>query len=108
MADSLRVKGLWLALTGGEIPSPTVAYPIAPPSGAPPVPTGWDALAEAIADGRAVRIGYAGGTHGAAPREITPRRFHHMGGVAYVVALCHASAVEKTFRLDRVLTWEVL
>ena len=33
-----------------------------------------------------------------APREITPRRYRHMGGVAYVVAQCHASACEKTFR----------
>ena len=108
LADAMRVKGLWLALTAGAIPMTSVIYPIAAPDGSPPVPSGWDVLSEAMALGRMVRITYDGGTHGLAPREITPRRFHHMGGVAYVVAQCHASAVEKRFRLDRVVRCEVL
>lgn len=108
LADSARVKGLWLALTGGVVPERLVSYPIAATPGAPPVPSGWESLAEAMAASRRIRMTYQGGTHGLVPREITPRRFRHMGGVAYVVAHCHASASEKTFRLDRVLMWEVV
>lgn len=108
LADAARVKGLWLALTGGEIPSMPIAYPVSVPDGSPPVPSGWDVLSEAMAMGKRVRIAYEGGSRGLAPREITPRRFHHMGGVAYVVAQCHVSSIEKTFRLDRVVQYEVL
>lgn len=101
LTDSLRVKGIWLALTEGEVPSDSVAYPIAAPTVEPPVPSGWDELLRAIELGRRLRISYEGGSLGPAPREITPRRFRHMGGVAYIVAECHASSIEKTFRLDR-------
>ena len=55
-----------------------------------------------------VRIEYAGGTRGLAPREITPRRFSNRGGVAYLVALCHLDRKEKQFRLDRVRNFEVV
>ncbi len=51
---------------------------------------------------------YDGGSRGPSPREITPRRFLHKGGIAYVVALCHADVFEKSFRLDRVRRYEVL
>lgn len=108
VADSVRVKGVWLALTGGVMPADPVAYRVRAPSGEPPVPSGWERLSEAIAAGLRLRIAYDGGTLGPGPREITPRRFRHMGGVAYVVAQCHASSVEKTFRLDRVVRWEVV
>jgi len=108
LADAVRVMGLWLALCGETVPESVVRYPITPPDGLPPVPSGWDILSEAIALGRTVRIAYEGGTRGLAPREITPRRFRHMGGVAYVVAQCHASAIEKVFRLDRVVWCEVV
>ncbi len=101
LADSLRVKGIWLALTGGIVPEDTVAYPVSALSIAPPVPSGWDELICAIALSQRLRITYEGGSLGPAPREITPRRFRHMGGVAYIVAECHNSATEKTFRLDR-------
>ncbi len=107
LGDSLRVRGLFLALTGGIDPGPSaIVYPIHDPRRGGPVPSGWDDLARAMADRRRVRIVYAGGSRGEAPREITPRRFAHLGGVAYVVALCHLSAVEKTFRLDRVIRLE--
>jgi DNA polymerase III epsilon subunit-like protein len=106
LTDATRVKGLWLTLTQGHAPPNRISYPVQPQTGEPPVPSGWLRFADAF--GRRVRITYEGGTKGLAPREITPRRFQHMGGVAYVVAECHASAIEKTFRLDRVVTWEVV
>jgi DNA polymerase III epsilon subunit family exonuclease len=108
LADAIRVKGLWLAMTSGETPSPRIAYPIAVPSGDVPVPSGWDFLSTAMVSRRVVRIAYEGGTRGLAPREITPLRFNHMGGVAYVVAHCHVSATEKSFRLDRVKSYELV
>ncbi len=108
LADAVRVMGLWLALCKETVPESMVRYPITATDGLPPVPSGWDVLSEAIALGRTVRIAYQGGTRGLAPREITPRRFRHMGGVAYVVAHCHASAIEKAFRLDRVVRCEVV
>lgn len=109
LADSLRVKGLWLALGGAESPRESlVCYPIVDRRGPSPVPTGWEALTEAIAEGRSVRIEYAGGSRGDTPRDITPRGYAHRGGIAYVVAFCHLDAFEKSFRLDRVLRYEVL
>lgn len=106
LADSLRVKALWLALAVDTEPS--VAYPIHDPDASPLVPLGWDRLAEAIALGLCVQIQYNGGTRGTAPRTITPRRFVHKGGRAYLVAYCHLGAAEKAFRLDRVRSYEVI
>jgi DNA polymerase III epsilon subunit family exonuclease len=105
LADSLRVKGLWLALNGqGPLPQDNVAYRVEPDSR----PTGWETIEQAIDQGLRVRIEYSGGTRGSGPREITPRYFDQHGGVAYLVAFCHIDALEKTFRLDRVLRYEVL
>jgi DNA polymerase-3 subunit epsilon len=81
-----------------------VAYRVEPNSR----PAGWESLEDAIAQGLRVRIEYSGGTQGSGPREITPRYFDQRGGVAYLVAFCHIDALEKKFRLDRVLNYEVL
>jgi DNA polymerase III subunit epsilon len=110
LADSLRVKALWLALTGGIEPlePAAVVYPIADPARSEPAPLGWEVLVDAIARGLRVRIEYQGGTRGAALRDITPRRFAHRGGAVYLVAFCHLDAFEKSFRLDRVRRYEVV
>jgi predicted DNA-binding transcriptional regulator YafY len=36
------------------------------------------------------------------PRVITPRLLLEVHGVAYVIAHCHVSDAERTFRLDRI------
>jgi DNA polymerase III epsilon subunit family exonuclease len=109
LADSLRVKALWLALGGPGVPrDDLVAYPILDARRPTWAPLGWDAIVAAIAEGRRVRMEYAGGTRGKGPREITPRGFVHRGGVAYLVAYCHLDAFEKSFRLDRVRRYEVV
>ncbi len=109
LADALRVKGLWLALEGPAEPeNELVAYPILEASLPSAAPVGWDGIAEAITRGDKVRIEYSGGTRGSAPREVTPRAFSQRGGVAYLVALCHLDACEKSFRLDRVRHYEVI
>jgi DNA polymerase III epsilon subunit family exonuclease len=106
LADSVLVKDLWLALRD-EAWAP-VLYPIYDPAAATVVPTGWTRLAEAIAGSRRVKIEYSGGSRGVQPREISPRRFSHRGGITYVVAFCHLDGFEKSFRLDRVVRYEVL
>lgn len=107
LADSSRVKGLWLAMTGGKAPEPAPpSYPVL--ATGTPVPTGWSDLEQAIARGQRVKIEYEGGSRGMSPREITPRSFRHLGGVTYVVACCHLDAQEKSFRLDRVRRYEVM
>ena len=109
LADSLRAKGLWLALGGPDEPADAlVAYPIFDANRLSVAPVGWDLIAEAITSGRTVRMEYSGGTRGAGLREVTPRAFTQRGGVAYLVALCHLDALEKSFRLDRVRWYEVI
>lgn len=110
LADSLRVKGLWLALLGVlDSTRGLVAYPIfderSPNLGAP---CGWDNLADAVRAGLRVRIEYDGGTRGPEPREISPRSFIQSGGIPYVIAVCHLDGREKKFRLDRVRWYEVI
>ena len=109
LADSVRVKGLWLALGGPDVPPDDLAaYPILDVRRPTWAPFGWDAIVTAIAEGRRIRMEYQGGTRGERPREVTPRGFVHRGGVAYLVAYCHLDASEKSFRLDRVKRYEVV
>jgi DNA polymerase-3 subunit epsilon len=109
LADSLRVKGLWLALGGRDVPENVlVAYPIFDVSRPLSVPVGWEELARALTLGLKVRMEYTGGTRGTTPREVTPRAFVQRGGTTYVIAYCHLDALEKNFRLDRVRWYEVI
>jgi DNA polymerase III epsilon subunit family exonuclease len=107
LADSRRVMALWLHLGGEE--GRTSSYPIlcgGEEESAPP--RGWERLSQAIAMGYQVRMEYTGGTRGEAPREITPVRYHHLGGVAYLIAYCHLGGIEKKFRLDRIASYELI
>jgi DNA polymerase III epsilon subunit family exonuclease len=109
LADSVRVKGLWLALGGNTLFNDNlIAYNIVDPLVEVASPSGWDLMRVAIAGGLRVRIEYSGGTHGDSPREVTPMRFVHRGGVPYLVALCHFDDFEKSFRLDRVVSHEIV
>jgi DNA polymerase-3 subunit epsilon len=114
LADSRRVRGLWLALEAARVEAETeaevspLAYPIFDARCPLPAPRGWSWVEEAIGRDQVVRIEYAGGTRGLGLRTITPRRFSNRGGVAYLVALCHLDLKEKEFRLDRVRRFEVI
>ncbi|WP_422926377.1 exonuclease domain-containing protein [Singulisphaera sp. PoT] len=109
LADSQRVKGLWMRLGGSAIPKEfQIAYPIVDRQGAAPLPSGWERLLNAISRGARVRMRYDGGSRGEEPREITPRQIVNRGGTAYLVAFCHLDAFEKSFRLDRVRQYDVL
>ena len=103
LADSLRVKSIWLLLGGAsEAGNALVSYRMFDPKDSEPTPEGWEPLMKAAARGIVVRIEYDGGTRGKAPRSITPRRFVQRGGATYLIALCHLDAFEKSFRLDRI------
>lgn len=109
MGDAESLMDLWPRLGGPDWAEPgRVAYPIH--DGSLPVrpPAGWERLDAAAGEHRPVRIAYTGGSRGEAPRLVTPRRFDHRGGIAYLVAVCHLDAVEKSFRLDRIRAYEVV
>jgi DNA polymerase III subunit epsilon len=109
LADSLRVKEIWLVLNGASEPAGTlVSYRIYDPRHSNPTPEGWEPLLKAAAGGIVVRIEYEGGTRGSTPRSITPRRFVQRGGATYLVAFCHLDSFEKAFRLDRIRGVEII
>jgi DNA polymerase III epsilon subunit family exonuclease len=114
LGDSLRVMGLWLALASSDAEAdaaipPPMSFALFDGGGTPdPAPRGWESLADALTRGLRVQVRYTGGTHGPAPRLITPVRFHHRGGLSYVIAFCHRDRYEKAFRLDRIAGLEVI
>ncbi|WP_337173785.1 exonuclease domain-containing protein [Paludisphaera sp.] len=109
MGDAEVLMDLWPRLGGPAwAECDPVAYPIRDGSRAVLRPAGWERLDEAVESRWPIRMAYAGGSRGAAPRCVTPRRFAHRGGIAYLVALCHLDSVEKSFRLDRIRAYEVV
>jgi len=89
LADSLRVKAMWIFLDGAaEVGNNLVSYRVFDPKDSGPTPEGWEPLITAAARGLVVQIEYDGGTRGVAP--------------------CHLDAFEKSFRLDRIRGIEIV
>jgi DNA polymerase III epsilon subunit family exonuclease len=65
-------------------------------------PSGFEALAMAMAERCAITIVYEHKWQQPQPRLITPRLVLEVQGVAYVIAHCHLRNAERTFRLDRI------
>jgi DNA polymerase III epsilon subunit family exonuclease len=65
-------------------------------------PAGFEALAMAMTERCAITIVYEHEWPRPTPRMITPRLVLEVYGVAYVIAHCHGSDAERTFRLDRI------
>jgi DNA polymerase III subunit epsilon len=65
-------------------------------------PPGFEVLTTAIAERCAIAIVYEQGWQRPQPRMITLRLVLEVHGVAYVIAYCHLSDAERTFRLDRI------
>ena len=65
-------------------------------------PPGFEALTTALSERCAITIVYEHGWQRPQPRMITPRLVLEVQGVAYVIAHCHLSGAERTFRLDRI------
>ena len=75
-----------------------------------PPPTSLDlppVVDDALANGRNVRILYLG-QNGESNREITPLYPSQHRGVTYLVAYCHQAKDQRTFRLDRIFSAELL
>jgi predicted DNA-binding transcriptional regulator YafY len=68
-------------------------------------PSGFEALATAMTEPCAITIAYEHGWQRPKLRKITPRLVLEIHGVAYVIAHCHLSHAERTFRLDRIREW---
>jgi len=62
---------------------------------------------DALANGRNLRILYLGKS-GESKREITPLYPSQHRGVTYLVAYCHQAKDQRTFRLDRIFSAELL
>lgn len=109
LADCLRVKGIWLAMGGVDLmKAGMVAYSIFDHKRPAFAPLGWEKMLGAIERSARVRIAYKGGSHGTAPRDITPQKIENKGGTDYLVAYCHVDTKQKKFRLDRLICLEVL
>jgi hypothetical protein len=65
-------------------------------------PAGFEALSTAMTEQCTITIVYDHGWQCPTPRMITPRLLLEVHGVAYVIAHCHLSEAERTFRLDRI------
>jgi DNA polymerase III epsilon subunit-like protein len=111
LADARLVKDVFLAMLR-RTPSLTkipelmrVSQPLtfadAPVFAIQP-PAGFEVLSTAIAERCAITIMYEHGWQRSGPRKITPRLVLKVHGVAYVIAHCHVSEAERTFRLDRI------
>ena len=70
-------------------------------------PPGYEDLALAIEQQRAIEMIYDGGTRGLTRRRVTPLALLETGGRAYLTAYCHADQIEKTYRLDRIREFHV-
>ena len=69
-------------------------------------PLGFEGLAIAISEGQSIKLVYDGGTSPGSPRIVTPLAFVKEGGRIYLSALCHKSRIEKSYRLDRIVSFE--
>jgi WYL domain len=81
--------------------SPLLIFADAPVFSIDP-PAGFEVLAPALTERCPIIMVYKRGMQGQEPRKITSRLVLEVQGVAYVVAHCHQSGAERTFRLDRI------
>ena len=65
-------------------------------------PAGFEALSTAITEQCTITMVYESGWQRSGPRKITPCLVLEVQGVVYVIAHCHLSDAERTFRLDRI------
>jgi DNA polymerase III epsilon subunit family exonuclease len=66
------------------------------------IPDRLAAITEALERGSSAKIVYSGGSHGDAPRTITPLFFLEIAGHLNVAALCHLDASLKNFRMAQI------
>ena len=72
------------------------------------VPEGFEALAEAIAQGKTVRLQYNSGGQGRIRAvDVAPKVLYRGGDRHYLEAFCFDGRYVKSYRLDRVVAYEV-
>ena len=69
-------------------------------------PAGFEELWNAMAEGTPIEMAYTGGSTPGATRVVTPLGVIETRGVLYLSALCHKSKCEKTYRLDRIASYQ--
>ncbi len=69
------------------------------------LPSGHEGLWEAIVRNQDVVMQYMGGNRPGSTRVVTPLGVMHAGGSVYLSAFCHSSRTNKTFRLDRIVSY---
>jgi len=72
------------------------------------IPVGYEDLALALAEKRRIRIKYHSTGQEAAWRVIRPSIVHALGDRLYLTAHCEKADAERTFRLDRIESYELL
>lgn len=116
LADALLLKDIFLQLTAipPRITSPEQLLQIIPGLSFDDYektrqrpPPGFEALWEAMGKGQPVQIHYLGGSSPGSSRLITPLGASKMNGRIQLTALCHKSGINKSFRLDRITSFQV-
>jgi DNA polymerase-3 subunit epsilon len=92
----LLIVGLLLEQTGPPLELERVAEL------AREMPENWRELQSAIESGQDLQFRYRGGSHGAAPRRVTPSHLFARDGRVYLDGVCHTDGKLKGFRLDRI------
>jgi DNA polymerase III epsilon subunit family exonuclease len=72
------------------------------------LPASFADLTQAVEQKRAVEIVYQSSGSAPSPRIIHPIQVHRLGGVHYIVAYCERVQAERTFRLDRIISYRVI
>jgi DNA polymerase-3 subunit epsilon len=111
LSDARLVKDIFLAMLNDRPTVKTIAdvmrvsqsltFADAPVFAIEP-PAGFEVLTTAIAERCTITIVYEHRSQRPKARKITPRLVLEVHGVAYVIADCHLSDAERTFRLDRI------
>ena len=114
MADTILLKDVFLYLLQNPFPIPDKdeLFQLAPPlyfeqfaKVLDNPPSGHEPLWEAIAQQQALIIVYSGGSNPDQARTITPKSVAMSRGKVYLYAYCHQDEMEKTFRLDRIVSY---
>lgn len=71
------------------------------------LPAEFEIIREAIQSNVCLKVVYAGGTKGLAPRTLTPLAIHNRWGSFSLDAFCHMDRTNKTFLLDRCVKIEL-
>jgi DNA polymerase III epsilon subunit-like protein len=111
LSDAWMVKDVFLAVLTNKPTVKTIAgvmrvsqplsFADTPVCATDPL-AGFEALAMALTERCALTIIYVRGLQRRGPRTISPGLVLEVHGVAYVIAHCHLSCAERTFRLDRI------